>query len=392
MSARFPVVLFAIATLAALPLAAADRPPEELHWVGDHWTAWYPPQVEPGPDVHVIQRGDTLWDLAARFYRDPYLWPQLWERNQYILDAHWIYPGDPLVLGIEVSPVQDLTELGEPLVEEAPAEETADTGGVLSAGAAAAAPAPLGAESDIYCSGFIGELDQDFRFSIVGSEYDSLDPDLWGQRPRRVGTFGPIGSVKYGLSTGDVVYLDGGQAGGLRPGEVFTVVLPADTVRHPVSRETVGRLYRYTGRVRVLSVQEESAIAEVVHTCDPAVLVGARLIPFEEEPVPLGRRTAGRPVNYPSSEEQLAGARVVLMGDDEMYSLGQDHVVFIEGGSDADLTPGDVFTVYRMNRVPGMPPIVLGEVAVLSVHARSSVAKIIESRYPIFAGDRLEPK
>jgi hypothetical protein len=115
-------------------------------------------------------------------------------------------------------------------------------------------------------------------------------------------------------------------------------------------------------------------------------------MPFEEEPVPLGRRTAGRPINYPSSEEQLAGARVVLMGDDEVFSLGQDHVVFIEGGSDADLTPGDVFTVYRMNRVPGMPPIVIGELAVLSVHARSSVAKVIESRYPIYAGDRLEPK
>jgi hypothetical protein len=34
----------------------------------------------------------------------------------------------------------------------------------------------------------------------------------------------------------------------------------------------------------------------------------------------------------------------------------------------------------------------MGELAVLSVHKRFSVAKIIESRYPIRLGDRLEPK
>ncbi|HEX5759439.1 MAG TPA: LysM peptidoglycan-binding domain-containing protein [Thermoanaerobaculia bacterium] len=390
MSARFPAVVFAAAILAALPLAAAERPPDDLHWVGDHWTAWDPPQVAPGPDVHVIARGDTLWDLAGRFYRDPYLWPQLWERNQYILDAHWIYPGDPLVVGFEVAPVEDLTQLGEP--PEDGGEEADGDEGVLSAAAAAAAPAPLGAESDIDCSGFIGELDEDFRFSVLGSEYDSLDPDLWGRRERRIGVFGPIGSVKYRLSTGDVIYLDGGRAGGMRPGELFTVVLPDRTVRHPVHRETLGRLYRYTGRVRVLSVQEESAIAEIVHTCDPSVLVGARLMPFEPEPVPLGRRTAMRPVNLPSPEERLAGAPVVLMGKDDIISMGQDHVVFIEGGADTGVTPGDVYTVYRSNRIDGMPPIVLGELAVLSVHARTSVAKVIESRYSILAGDRLEAK
>jgi len=46
--------------------------------------------------IHVIVKGDTLWALAGKFLGNPYLWPQIWEKNQYILDAHWIYPGDPL--------------------------------------------------------------------------------------------------------------------------------------------------------------------------------------------------------------------------------------------------------------------------------------------------------
>lgn len=398
MNARLPGFILALAVVGCLPLAAAETPPRTLHFVGDHWTAWDPPQVEPGPAVHVIQRGDTLWDLAARFYNDPYLWPQLWERNQYILDAHWIYPGDPLVIGFEVTPVEDLTEVapGGTAGEGGPGEEATPSEpvpGVLTSGAAASAPAPLGGESDIYCTGYIGEVEEEFPYAVTGSEYESLQPDLFRHKRTIVGRWGTTDAVKYNLATGDIVYLSGGSAGGLTPGQVFTAVLPdQDLVRHPLNRDVVGRLYRYTGRVRVLSVQPESAMAEVVHTCDPGILVGAGLMPFEPEPVPLGRLTAMRPLNYPTPAERLQDAPVVLMGDDNIVSMGQDHVVFIEGGTDANVTPGDVYTIYRLNRARSMPPIVLGELAVLSVHGRTSVAKILESRYPIYAGDRLEPK
>ena len=55
------------------------------------------------------------------------------------------------------------------------------------------------------------------------------------------------------------------------------------------------------------------------------------------------------------------------------------------------MQPGDIFTIYRLNR-EGLPPVVLGELAVLSSHPRSAVAKILESRFPVYAGDRLERK
>ena len=85
--------------LLFFPTVAAETPPQDLHLVGDHWTAWDPPASFPeGAEVYTIVVADTLWDLAARFLGDPYLWPQIWERNQYILDAHWIYPGDLLLI------------------------------------------------------------------------------------------------------------------------------------------------------------------------------------------------------------------------------------------------------------------------------------------------------
>lgn len=370
------------------PLAAADRPPQDLHLVDGHWTAWDPPQPPAGSQVHVIERGETLWDLAARFYGDPYLWPQVWEKNQYILDAHWIYPGDPLVLGLEVAPVETLAEGGE---ETAPEDLGEPQGDVLTAEQAAGEPVPLGGESDIYCTGFIGDLDEKFEHTIIGSEYDSLGPDLdllpsYGFR----GRYGRPGTAKFNLSTSDIVYLDGGRARGMTPGTLYTVIEPQRQVIHPITKQVVGRFYHYLGRIRVLSVQEETAIGEIVHSCDP-ILVGQQLRTFEPEPVPLGRLGALRPLNYPEPEEDLKDNPVILFTQDNLVSLAEDHVVYIDRGEDAEVTPGDMYTIYRKNR-DGLPPIVVGELAVLAVHKSSSLAKIVESRYAVFVGDWLSPK
>lgn len=398
MNARATTTLFAAAALmaAAATVRAAENPPRDLHLVGDHWTAWEPPaEFPPGSEIYTIERGDTLWDLAARFYGDPYLWPQLWEQNRYILDAHWIYPGDPLLLGVEVEAATTLADgalAGEG--EEVGAGEAEGPGtGYVGAAEAAGPPAPLGAESDIYCSGFVGELDEAFPFQIIGSEWEAATPDLGvlggASRLSYSGKWG-ADTLKYGLATGDIVYLDGGYEAGLAPGQLLTAVAAGHKVRHPVRRDVFGRHYRYLGRVRVLSVQRETAIAEIVHTCDP-VVVGSLLQPFLPEPVPLGRRTGMKPVNLPPAPETLIDAPVILSGDDGVITLAEDSVVYIDRGEDGDLVPGDVYTIYRLNRGE-LPPVLLGELAVLSVHPRSAVGRIIRSRLTIYPGDRLELK
>ena len=72
------IVVVALLTVATYAAAAEMR--------GDH------------PDTYVVQRGDTLWDIAGRFLKRPWLWPEIWQANPQIANPHLIYPGDVISL------------------------------------------------------------------------------------------------------------------------------------------------------------------------------------------------------------------------------------------------------------------------------------------------------
>jgi hypothetical protein len=378
---RLFCLALSVLLFTAAGLVADETPPKPLHMVGDHWTAWDPPTSFPeGTEVYIVQRGDTLWDLASQFYGDPYLWPQLWERNSYILDAHWIYPGDPLIVGVEVTPVEDVLS-----PDDDGAGDMADEDEGLGLDSTATPPIQLGSESDIYCSGFIGPADQQFPFEIIGSEYTGSSYD----DPLRAGYGSTEGHIM-DLSLGDIVYVSGGREAGLTPGVVYTVVEPKGVVKHPVGKQTLGEHYRYNGRVRILSTQDTTAIAEISHSCHP-ISVGSLLMPFTPEPVPLARYSGMVGLNDPVTEESLVDSPMIVLADAGILSLGQGHVVYIDRGAEDDVSPGDLFTIYRPTPSE-IPPLMIGELAVLSVSETTSLAKILDSRQVVHVGDRLSPR
>ncbi|MGH9336939.1 MAG: LysM peptidoglycan-binding domain-containing protein, partial [Vicinamibacteria bacterium] len=77
------------------PEGAAGEPGEIA--IPPHWSPYQAPTSYPeGTRIHIIVRGDTLWDISNTYFQNPFLWPQLWDANRYIENPHLIYPGDPL--------------------------------------------------------------------------------------------------------------------------------------------------------------------------------------------------------------------------------------------------------------------------------------------------------
>lgn len=77
-------------------------------------TAVFSTEVELNPthpERYTVVHGDTLWDISARFLRDPWHWPDVWQANAQIENPHLIYPGDVIALSyINGQPILQLEQ------------------------------------------------------------------------------------------------------------------------------------------------------------------------------------------------------------------------------------------------------------------------------------------
>ncbi len=182
---------------------------------------------------------------------------------------------------------------------------------------------PVLKRADVYCTGFISDFAPNAEVKIVGGDRENMQ-DAYAQ--------------------GQVVFLNKGRESGIRSGAVYYVLRPMGVVKHPFKKKKkIGYFVRELGMVRVIEVHANTAVAEVLVSCED-VLLGDLLKPYEEQTAPAPRDPRPLP-RYGESSGGITGQIVMSPRHAEYFSANT--VAFIDLGSRQGVQPGDYFTIFR---------------------------------------------
>lgn len=224
--------------------------------------------------VYTIKKGDTLWDISAKFLKDPFLWPKLWQRNPYITNPHWIYPGNP----VRLSPIEEVKkEEPQRVVEEKPKEvkevkevksEVAEVKKVEPPLAVEKKPEIIAEKKPVEEKRVIHEI-RSAGF-IAGFDYRGIGFVLDSKEGKNL------------MAEGDVLYLSFKTAEPVSVGNKYTIFRASDIIRDPVTDKKIGRKYSISGNVEIIDQFGNFYTARVLEAFD-AIYKGDMIQPYSKE-------------------------------------------------------------------------------------------------------------
>jgi hypothetical protein len=327
------------------------------------------------PSIHVVRKGDTLWDLCDTYYQNPWGWPKVWSYNPQVVNPHWIYPGDQIRLRDPNDPRAQLRE------------QRAGKGAALFKSSSGRVPPSTVFLRD---QGFLGDPKRDVWGELVGAVEDQML-----------------------LSDGNHVYLILRPGAEVKPGQTLTIFTP---IRKPEAvkgaRKPPGEIVSVKGTIKIDQFNPKTRVArgEVVESLD--------VIERGFKVGPVGRRFDVVP---PKPAAKTVQTRVLT----SLYPhelLGQHQLAFMDRGSEDGLEPGTRLFVLRQGdtwrnsltvasgmlkdrvRIESQKPAdveptptngddkqfpseVVAELRVLRTEKYSSLAMVIESRKELEPGD-----
>jgi hypothetical protein len=365
--------LIAVLAFAVLGLRAQETAPAEAIKVDVHSSKWeYPREIKvpEGSRTHMVQKGDTLWDLAGKYLGNPYAWPQIWELNQWIKDPHWIYPGDPLIIDLRRA-VATAGTLPDAVANLSPDQRRADPSAVRRVELGFSFQdfiqlpfiAPEGAEAHFKGQG---------AFTITANKRDD----------------------RQNLGDGEEVYLNGGANQGVKAGDRFLILkIVARRLEHPFVKKNLGDVLQQVGVVRVITALPNGSVA-LIERCLDSVEVGDHLVRFIEPanmPIKL-RKDLAEPVKV------APDAGVVVYARDAKVNSGGGDMIVIDKGANDGLKVGDVLLAARVRSFPVGPDdqkhsatesttYYLGQALVVRADPQTATCRVLRSVEELSLGD-----
>jgi hypothetical protein len=408
-SAVLPCLAFGLtAQEGKLPIEAK---PAETVKVETHHSRWdYPRElvVPPGKHLHIVVKGDTLWDLAGKNLGNPFSWPQIWELNQWIKDPHWIYPGDPLLIdGSRTALAQaapDSPNGSKPPAKGEGQVPTGETGvPVLPEGTPdLAEPEVANLKPDRYSRPALRVMREELAFAFQDFiQMPYLAPQgavahLKDLRALRI--VGNKNIEREILGESELVYLAGGADKGVKVGDRLVVIQQvARRLIHPEDshrRRPLGDVMEQIGVLRVVTVHGRGSVAIVEKAMEPIQAGRQWAAPFTEPAnIPLKLRTD---TQEPIQVKDLA--KVIYTRDDHKHT-GVGEMLIVDKGAADGLKFGDMLLALRYrsfpvtesrrekDRVMERTNHYLGQVIVVYTTANSATCRIIRSNEPFTIGD-----
>lgn len=337
------------------------------------------------PDIYVVKRGDTLWDISRMYLKSPWRWPELWGMNLKALpNPHLIFSGQTLYLDKSDGYARLRTQPtgGSDTVRLSPRTRTDSL-------ASLALPT------------LKTHLIAPFLVEPLVADAATIE-----QAPRLVATT----DQRVLMAAGDRVYARGNPDAPLstKPGQPrsFRVFREAIPLKDPVTGEVLGYEARYLGNAELARSETTEEISDGKGNLKQEPVPATVDITSTKEEIRAGDRMLPEPPrtfkNYIPHEPQTSvNARVVsIYGSTPVAVAGQNQVVAINMGTAQGMEPGHVLTLLtqgdrvRDTTAEGKPTIKLpsehnGLAMVFLTFERVSYALLLDVRTGVRVGDRL---
>jgi LysM repeat protein len=287
---------------ASRPTAESTYQPQIVEQTGSRV-----PLAEGHPDEYVVQPGDTLWDIASTFLRDPWYWPEIWHVNPDIANPHLIYPGDVLAL-VTIDGQTRITAIRGSSYRLSPQARITPLDRAVQS-------IPYEQISAFLSKGLVLEKNQ----------IEQL-PYILAVRENHLVA-----------AAGNDVYVRGGDPAA--PGTRYSLVHVGDELVDPDDNKVVGYQGIYVGEGALSRGGDPATVA--LRDTNREALRGDRLLP----------ETVDIPLNFfPKAPDTEIDGQIISVVDG-LYLIGQYQTVVLNRGARDGLAPGDVLTVFQEGEV-----------------------------------------